>query len=71
MNESLLKRYIRLIIAESPLARVPTQLLPPDEDGGKVKSDDEQEELEEFSGAGAIAGYTAPLGMSKKDKKGK
>ena len=31
----------------------------------------EEEELDEFSGAGAIAGYTLPLGMEPKVKKSK
>jgi hypothetical protein len=32
---------------------------------------DEEEELDEFSGVGAIAGYTLPLGMKPKVKKNK
>ena len=30
---------------------------------GMYESDEDEEELDEFSGAGAVAGYTMPLGM--------
>lgn len=70
----LLEEFIRLTMAETPLARVPTQLLPPE--GNKENKRDEEEENEEevseFSGVGAIAGYTLPLGMQPcvmRDKK--
>jgi hypothetical protein len=59
---NLLRRYIRMLIEETELARVPTQLLSPDEENGSVDNDDD-EGIEEFSGAGAIAGYTGPLGI--------
>ncbi len=62
MSVSLLKRYIQEAIAEAKLARVPNQLLEPE----KEESGDEDETVEnvsEFSGVGAIAGYSGPLGM--------
>ncbi len=75
MDSALLRRYVKLILSETPLARVPTQLMPP-KDNGEVKKDDElddENELDEFSGCGAVAGFTAPLGMdsdpSKRKKK--
>lgn len=69
MNEKLLREFVRLIIHESPLARVPTQLLEPTEIGKKRSSCtcDAQEErscscdgVDEFSavGGGGVAGYT-------------
>ena len=66
MSKVLLARYIRLVL-EVGNARVPTQLLDPsDEDDGK-NDKDEVEDVNEFSGVGAISGYTAPLGMSPDD----
>lgn len=66
MNKEL-REYIRMLIAEvlAENPRVSTSQLVPDE-GTKNKPDsekDEEDELEEFSGVGAIAGYTLPLGM--------
>lgn len=84
MSEKLLREFVRLSLTETPLARVPTQLLDPDEDG-KAAGDaddcgcgDKDDELDEFSavGAGAIAGYTGPMGINpdrlgrKKNKTG-
>lgn len=69
---TLLKRYIREILSEIQDYRVPTQLLSP-ETGEKVKQDetedeDMEKEIDEMSmGAGGVAGYTAPLGMSGDD----
>ena len=67
----LLSEYIRLALSEAGLARVPQQLLSPDtvkdaEDGEEEPKDMLRDEgsVNEFSGVGAIAGYTAPLGMS-------
>lgn len=73
MSRELLVRYLRLAIGESRNANVPTQLIEPDsvDDNDKRNLD----QVDEFSGAGAVAGYTAPLGMSpdklgrKKNKK--
>lgn len=58
-------RYIRMAIAEVKLARVPNQLMSPEKaDKGQTEGDDENvENIDEFSGVGAIAGYSAPLGM--------
>lgn len=36
----------------------------------KSDKDEAEEELDEFSGAGAIAGFAAPLGYSGKDAEG-
>jgi hypothetical protein len=68
MSNQLLVRYIRLIMQEARDARVPQQLLAP-EDSEKGSEKDEVENVVEFSGVGAIAGYTAPLGMSPGKKK--
>ena len=63
-NKTLLVRFIRLALSEAHLARVPNQLIDPDdqEEVG-TSNEDEVEEVNEFSGVGAIAGYSAPLGM--------
>lgn len=55
MND-LLRRYIIEIINESSQA---------DEDETTT-----EDEMNEFSGVGAIAGFTAPLGMSGVDMQG-
>lgn len=50
------------MVMEDVTRPAPNQLLSPeqaDEDSGK----EEAGEIDEFSGVGAIAGYTAPLGM--------
>lgn len=62
MSRKLLVRYIKEAIAETKLARVPNQLLSPKEESGK-NDDEAVENVNEFSGVGSIAGYTAPLGM--------
>lgn len=62
MSKRLLVRLIRLVMAESgDTARVPNQLMSPDEVSHLTAADDE--EVTEFSGAGAVAGYSAPLGV--------
>lgn len=62
---NLLMRYIRLALAEAHLARVPQQLVTPDStENGQEEDESATENVNEFSGVGAIAGYTAPLGMS-------
>jgi hypothetical protein len=64
MGNKLLVRYIKMALDEAALsARVPQQLMPNSESGDKDK-DNEEENVQEFSGAGAVAGFTAPLGMS-------
>lgn len=70
MSNKLLVRYIREAIVEAGLARVPNQLIAPDE---KEESGNENETIEnvnEFSGVGAIAGYSGPLGINP-DKLGR
>jgi hypothetical protein len=73
---NLLKRYIKLVLEGDKLARVPQQLVSSDgENSGKV--DDKEEEkmshdgVQEFSGAGAVAGYVLPLGMKTTTVKNK
>lgn len=55
-------------------ARVPTQLVSPDnednEEEGKEECGAEEDEVQEFSAAGAVAGYALPLGMDP-DKSGR
>jgi len=49
---------------EGEIARVPNQLLSPDE-SSKEESGEPEENVQEFSsmGGGAVMGYTLPLGM--------
>jgi len=63
---NLLVRYIRLAVDEARDARVPQQLVTADSEKNSGKNDDSQEadqDVNEFSGVGSIAGYSAPLGM--------
>ena len=68
MSKNLLVRYIRLVM-EDVGRPAPNQLMSPDEADeesgieGAKPGDEERDEIPEASGAGAIAGYTAPLGM--------
>ena len=69
LSESLLVKYIQAAVIEAKLARVPNQLMAPEkEESGN--EDETVESVNEFSGVGAIAGYTAPLGMDP-DKLGR
>lgn len=74
MNTRLLEKLIRLMIEDDRNANVPNQLLTADAledefgDEERVYHDeqtDEESGIQEFSGvgSGAIAGYTAPLGI--------
>ena len=61
--------YILAALAEAHLARVPNQLIEPDQnvDNG---NEDEVEEVNEFSGmgGGSVMGYSGPLGGKTKKK---
>ena len=74
MSKKLLVRYIREAVAEAKLARVPNQLLAPKAEKGEEDDGEDDgeadESVNEFSGVGSIAGYTAPLGMDP-DKLGR
>ena len=62
--QELLKNYIAEVISEmKKSARVPNQLL--DKRGSKKET--EEEDMDEMSTAGSIAGFTAPLGASNLD----
>lgn len=60
----LLVEFIRLAVKEAHLARVPQQLLSPSGSEEGLEDEDSKEGVNEFSGVGAIAGYTGPLGAS-------
>ena len=70
MSKALLVKYIQAAVAEAKLARVPNQLMAPDEDSGPKDEDEAVENVNEFSGVGSIAGYSGPLGMDP-DKLGR
>lgn len=67
VKRSLLERFIAMVV-EAQSARVPSQLLEPD-DGHEKEDETERVEIDEFSGVGNIAGVTLPLGMSTPGKK--
>lgn len=69
----LLREYIKSILLEMQgNAHVPNQMPGTKKPGEKEDKDKEEEveELEEFSGAGAIAGFAVPLGYTSKDAEG-
>lgn len=70
MSKKLLVAYIRAAVAEAKLARVPNQLMAPEKEDGGQDDDEAVENVNEFSGVGAIAGYSGPLGMDP-DKLGR
>lgn len=62
MANNLLKSYVKLILREfSKPARVPTQLIEPDQK--------DENEVAEMSTTANIQGYTLPLGMKPKNQK--
>lgn len=67
MSVALLKKYINMIISEADVqARVPTQLLSPEETDGEDngnRSEEEDDGVDEHCAVGAIAGYTAPMNL--------
>lgn len=67
MDEKL-RDYIRILVSEILEENRPAAQQLVRQDHGKrsikKKDADEDEELEEFSGVGAIQGFTLPLGMS-------
>jgi hypothetical protein len=64
MGKTLLVRYVRMVLESARDARVPNQLIEPDTGSEDGKKRDEVEDVNEFSGVGAVAGYTAPLGAN-------
>ena len=66
MNKEF-REYIRMMISEIMEENsLPTasQLVSPDNGEAPLDKDSEDKELDEFSGVGAIAGFSLPLGMS-------
>lgn len=61
MNKSVLRNFIKLAIYEAKIARVPQQLVHDEET--ETDENEEINKVDEFSSAGAIVGYTAPIGM--------
>jgi len=79
--KDLLRRYIREALLEVQANPAVANQLPgtpkpgekAEKDKDKEQDSDEEEssnELDEFSGAGAIAGFTAPLGYTGQDAEG-
>jgi hypothetical protein len=70
MGTNTLKAFIKEVLSEQEHdARVPQQLISPEDASNSEESDNADEcdmttGLDEFSGAGAVAGMTLPLGMS-------
>ena len=57
-----MKAYIKAMLDEAKLARVPQQLVNDEELEKEKNTEKEEKKVDEFSSAGAIYGYTAPLG---------
>ena len=75
MDENLLRTLIRMMVSEvRGQPRVGDQLKKPNgspESGDEEDDADTEEKVAEFSGAGAVAGMTLPLGMKTPGKKKK
>jgi hypothetical protein len=75
MDLTLLKEYLDLLLSEQANARVPQQLVSKSNSVKSAKSTkkddkdrlDQKQNVDEFSGVGAIMGYMAPLGASADD----
>jgi hypothetical protein len=61
MNMRILRNYIRSFLQENFEfdARVPTQLVPSHHE---ERTDEEDDSVKEFSSAGGVSGFVAPLG---------
>lgn len=70
MIKKLIAQYVKLLLDEAKLARVPQQLLSPEKDTDNENDIEEVENVNEFCGVGGVAGYSAPLGMNP-DKLGR
>lgn len=64
MNKQLLVKYLRFLVQEGELARVPNQLV---SDNGE----EEDEPVVEFSGAGAAMGFVGPIGSEEEKSSSK
>lgn len=68
MNKKLLEEFIRLALQETPLARVPNQLMTFDgEPAEKGEPEEVDAEQVQEMGVGSIMGYSLPLGMDPDD----
>jgi hypothetical protein len=65
MGKALLMRYVKMVLESAKDARVPNQLVGNEESESDKK--DKKQDVDEFSGVGAIAGFTGPLGMNPDD----
>lgn len=73
MNDEMLRAYVAEVIMQEFKKNhaCAQQLFPRGETKGVVKRPgDKEEEVEEMSVAGSIAGFMAPLGYSSEDAKG-
>ena len=68
MSKTLLQKYIKLAMEEARSARVPQQLLEPTEQKDGTTDEENEQDIQEFSGVGAIAGFAAPLGAAPKGR---
>lgn len=73
MGKQLLSQYIRLMVEEAHLARVPNQLVSDDGHEGEEQPEEGVNEFAACGGgnalaAGGIQGFSAPFGPLKKKK---
>lgn len=66
MGKALLMRYVKMVLESAKDARIPNQLVG-NEDSETDKKKKEKQDIDEFSGVGAVMGYSAPLGMNPDD----
>lgn len=66
MNKQLLVQYVKLILEADRDARVPNQLLEPQENESEQEDSGEAEDVVEFSGTSAVVGAAVPNKIEQK-----
>ena len=68
MNKQLLVQYVKMILEADRDARVPNQLLEPQENESEQEESGKAEDVVEFSGTSAVVGVSAPNNTQQKRK---
>ena len=69
MSSSLLVKYIRMILESEMNPRVPAQLVNTKKSGKSEKENENEEDVNEFSGVGNIVGYIGTMAPDSPKKR--